>query len=1094
MRMFVHMLRRALLASALAFATTALAQTPCPFPAPTLVAPPNGATGVRTPVTFEWTRSPGAVNYEVWASFDDEEVERLEAVTSTTLFDDVPPHTSVEWYVVANFTTCSVRSAKASFTTGDCDPPATTLIAPADAATIGSPVDFEWSEIEDADGYRVWLLTEDEELFVVAETRFTEAEVRLSPGLYVWFVEAFFDDCGSSFSDFRFFVVRRAEICLDPRPSLTAPATGSTTANPTVTFEWTKAPGAIGYQVWAALDDGDFEFIDATDETSLTARLGEGVITWVVVSQFDGCDDTISEGSFFTIALDPNCEQNAPFPIAPADDADDVPTKVSFLWTPVESAIRYDVYVVTEEGEGDVILAGSSETNRLTATVPAGELAWVVEAVFANCPSQFSPVFFFETVAPTTCTIPAAPEIYVDPQVTSGDEYLVLWSATLNTASYELEEATDEDFENATKRVVDDILFVPTREVTSTTRFYYRVRALSSCGLGFGSFSDAASITITPAVTLSADDAEVSASFGAQDAVVQKVRIPGTGAPQAFTARTDQPWLTVTPASGTIPPDGIDLTLTANPRHLPVGTSTGTILLDYPASGPIAVSGTGPATVPVSISLVTPVTPNPGTSPTQNSLIIPAVAHAEGAGTRFESDVRLANTSAQVMKYLLTFTPTRTDGTTAGQQATIQVEPGETAALNDVLKNFYGFAAAGESVIGVLEIRPLATSSTAVEAGKITFASSRTYAVGPGGTYGQFIPAIPFSQFIGKAKDPLKPVALSLQQIAQSPAYRTNIGLVEGSGEPASVVLSVFGDRGQLLRELPMTLKAGEHMQLGSFLAQNGISVENGRVEVAVTSSTGKVTAYASVLDNKTNDPMLVLPIDASQIASNRTILPGIADIDNGAARWRSDVRIFNASNAPATATLTFHKQGDAGAPMTTTKTIEARGVLSIDNALQSLYNVGNVGGSLVISTAASSKLVATARTYNDTGNGTYGQFIPGLTIADGVGMRDRALQILQVEESERFRTNLGLVELTGNAATVEISAHTPDSKVTPHLQVSLQPNEFLQLGSILSRLGLGTIYNGRLSLRVMSGSGKVSGYASLIDNRTNDGTYIPAQ
>ena len=52
------------------------------------------------------------------------------------------------------------------------------------------------------------------------------------------------------------------------------------------------------------------------------------------------------------------------------------------------------------------------------------------------------------------------------------------------------------------------------------------------------------------------------------------------------------------------------------------------------------------------------------------------------------------------------------------------------------------------------------------------------------GTLGQYIPAVPFSSFIGKSTEAVSAV-LSLQQIAQSAAYRTNLGLVEASGEPA---------------------------------------------------------------------------------------------------------------------------------------------------------------------------------------------------------------------------------------------------------------------------------------------------------------------
>jgi len=46
----------------------------------------------------------------------------------------------------------------------------------------------------------------------------------------------------------------------------------------------------------------------------------------------------------------------------------------------------------------------------------------------------------------------------------------------------------------------------------------------------------------------------------------------------------------------------------------------------------------------------------------------------------------------------------------------------------------------------------------------------------------------------------------------------------------------------------------------------------------------------------------------------------------------------------------------------------------------------------------------------------------------------------------------------------------------------------------VLQSLGLSNIYNARVSLRVVDGDGKVAAYGSVIDQLTQDATYIPAQ
>jgi hypothetical protein len=146
-------------------------------------------------------------------------------------------------------------------------------------------------------------------------------------------------------------------------------------------------------------------------------------------------------------------------------------------------------------------------------------------------------------------------------------------------------------------------------------------------------------------------------------------------------------------------------------------------------------------------------------------------------------------------------------------------------------------------------------------------------------------------------------------------------------------------------------------------------------------------------------------------------------------------------------------------------------------------------------SASARGALAVTARTYNQTSNGTYGQFIPAVTPAGSVGLSDnRVLQILQLESSDKMRTNLGFVETNGSPVTIEISAIPPDSKVAPKTQLTLAANQFIQLNDALKSFGLGTVYNARVTVKVLSGTGRVTAYGSVIDAATQDPTYVLAQ
>ena len=92
-----------------------------------------------------------------------------------------------------------------------------------------------------------------------------------------------------------------------------------------------------------------------------------------------------------------------------------------------------------------------------------------------------------------------------------------------------------------------------------------------------------------------------------------------------------------------------------------------------------------------------------------------------------------------------------------------------------------------------------------------------------------------------------------------------------------------------------------------------------------------------------------------------------------------------------------------------------------------------------------------------------------------------------------RYRTNLGVAEVTGKPVTVEVTVTIPDSKVSPRLQLDLAPNELRQIG-ILRELGLDGVYNARISVRAVSGDGRVTAYGSVVDMLTQDPTYVKAQ
>lgn len=870
-----------------------------------------------------------------------------------------------------------------------------------------------------------------------------------------------------------------APVAMEPVPGATnVPPSGNLTWNETVNTSYTIYLGPVG--------SGCTTVFGTSNGSSLPYSLaGNTTYEWRIEAARPGCPTTSTSCVTFTTGTD--CASLAPPLTAPVGGAT-AGSPIVFQWTAVSGATNYNVFVASNGGAP--VSIGTSTTNSLTATIPLnGPATWYVVATVDGCGDVQSATAGFNV-----CNVPEAPLARVVGQATSGQTYRVEWDAVPNAVRYEVDEGSDIAFTHVTTTSVTGTELAFTREVTATLPLFYRVRAFTACTNVPSGNSPIVRVVIVPLPPKDAKNPSFNVPIGSTEVVVHEVFIPGEADQNLlFTATTDREWLTVSPNSGVIPPAGITLQVRANPADLPNGTFTATLIVSITGatSGGVVSHATSTTSVPVSISIVTPVTPvaaKPQAS--QHALVIPTVGHIGGAdATHWQSDIRLTNAGFQKVRYQLTFTPAA--GTKDGvKRTTITVEAGATTALDDIIRNWYGLGSLNDGASGSLEILPLDNPEVSSLA---TVASSRTYNVTANGTLGQFVPAIPLRGFIGRAAANALPQILSLQQIAQSPQYRTNVGILEATGKPASVVLTIFNAGGTRLLELPMQLAAGEQKQLNGLLAQHGIPLTDGRLGLRVTGGDGKVTAYASVVDNSTHDPLLVSGVHLDGTLGSRYVLPGVADLQTGNAKWRTDMRIFNAGPVAQPATLRFFPMNNAGEPLTATVTLGAGAVRTLDDVVKTLFGTANVGGAVHVETDVPSTLVVTGRTYNQTESGTFGQFINAVTPEQATGKGGRTLHILQVEDSSRYRTNIGVTEVTGKPVTVELQVSLPDSKATPTVRVTLGANEFRQF-SLIRNLGIGNVYNARVTVRVVDGEGRVAAYGSVIDEETQDPTYVPAQ
>lgn len=1089
----------------------------CPNPiAPTLSSPISGAI-VNSPVTFSWTAAPGAISYDLYVGVGVAPSLLASGIAGTSHGPVALPTGNGSWYVIANFGVGCPTAQSVTETFQVCaTATAPTLVSPIGGSPVASPVTFVWNSVAGAVSYDVYIGVGGSPVLAGSTAGTTFGPAAYPDGAGTWYVVANFDvGCPTAQSATESFVVSPVCPSLTP-PTLLSPPNGGSAASP-VTFQWSAVAGATGYELFVGVGTSP-TLAGTTTGTSFSVSLPAGDASWYVVAKAGvSCPTATSSTHVFTVTVPFVCPTAAsPSLLAPDDGAEfEVGDFIEFKWTGVPGASRYDVF--TRVDGGTATFLGATANTTLNRAAVEGTVVWYVVASFGpGCDTAMSAMRTYiggegEPPPPPECGLTIQPLPSIVGEATTGENYVLRWEQITGIRKYHVQESANELFTQIiSERTVEDVLEAAFShaDLTAPTPFFYRVAGIAECldGDKIGPYSKIVRVVGLPKPEPSSTNPQIVTEFGNDEIVETSLFIPGFGESSkttsvaTFSVSSNEPWVTVLPPSGTLPPNGVTVTVQADPGDLGVGANTATLTVTRDDGLGKSTSGTTTTSVPVAVSLVTPVTPIGKTAgPPENSLIIPAVANVTGAASKWFSDVKVTNRATQPIIYQLNFSATDQSGIVEGKQTKVTIRPGQTVALDDVVRQWYGLGDLADGTNGALEIRPLNfNGKVGPEAAPMlaTVASSRTYTRQESSlaSYGQFIPAVPFSSFL---KAGVQDALLMMQQVSQTESLRTNFGIVEGAGKETNVLLTAYDKQGTKLGEFPVSLKAGEHKQLNSLLALNGIVVEDGRMSAQIVSGEGAITAYASVVAAGTGDPALVPGVDPSSLSAKKYVLPGVADLRIGAANWRSDVRIFNPNQNTETVNVFFYPQGETTPLGPVEVQIQPGHIEVLPGVVESLFGQQDLGGALHIVpiTGQATSLIVSGETYDVSELGKYGQFIPAVTEANAIGIGTPGLEIMQVESSAQFRTNLGIAEVTGQSATVQIQLTVPNSLIAPTRTVTLEGNEFEQLNGIVKEMSGGRdVYNGRLTVRVVGGAGRITAYGSTVDNQTQDATFSAGQ
>ncbi|HWW60045.1 MAG TPA: PKD domain-containing protein, partial [Thermoanaerobaculia bacterium] len=256
---------------------------------------------------------------------------------------------------------------------------------------------------------------------------------------------------------------------------------------------------------------------------------------------------------------------------------------------------------------------------------------------------------------------------------------------------------------------------------------------------------------------------------------------------------------------------------------------------------------------------------------------------------------------------------------------------------------------------------------------------TRIYNVSEAGTFGQYIPALLISDgtsasgITSHLSDGPTNFFLPGLRVPSPTAsrFRTNVGFVNVT--PAAITLTVkaYDDRGLLLTTFNRTVFP---FQLDQFnIASQLPSAPANAFSLQIESPTGSgLLAYASILDNISNDPAYIsaIPEDDVKHADFRNIIvPGVGHLPSG---WRTDVSIFNPNSSTMSFNLTYINQAGQTVSSATNVPLSGKGTLQIDDLLKqgTLQPIPADGfGMLRVDTVASEGFPTVAsRTYFDKG------------------------------------------------------------------------------------------------------------------------------
>jgi hypothetical protein len=452
---------------------------------------------------------------------------------------------------------------------------------------------------------------------------------------------------------------------------------------------------------------------------------------------------------------------------------------------------------------------------------------------------------------------------------------------------------------------------------------------------------------------------------------------------------------------------------------------------------------------------------------------LPVAATIRGAGgSFFHSDVRLYNPGDVPVTATLRFrcasgscgTPTRT--VTLGAR--------EMLVADDALASQFGASGA----FGAVEVE-----------GDV-LVDSRLYTPGrEEPTSGFFVP--------GLTPDAAHPesVLLALSHSNdRARGFRTNLGLYNPHDFSLTSTATLHAPDGAILGQLVREVPARTALQINDVFREAGISSDAPDAYAVIRSGgVHGLFAYAGIVDNRTQDGLLVRSRPSRGGASGTVLLPAAASLPGvGGAYFRSDLRVFN-PYSEATEVTARYRCSTGPCPTTpavATFTLAPREMRIFDDAVATLFAAPGTLGAVEFSgdIYVDSRLYTPSRT-----EPSLGMYLPGGRLEE---LDETEAIVTSLSHSpdaaSGFRTNVGVYNPFLSPQDVSVTIHSPGGAAIGSFSLTVPGKTLLQTNAF-GAAGISQAVADAYAIVRTDGFGVVS-YAAVADNRSQDPVFIPAR